>query len=139
MLTKTDMFSSYIRKGGYVHLVETTMSLKDEIHQLHAQLCNGLADPIRILILYSLADNAHHVNELSEKTNIPQPTISRHLKILRERGLVISRRDGQYIHYSLADKRVIDALDLLRAVMADNLKERAQIVVDASSLSESHN
>ncbi len=112
------------------------MSLKDEIHQLHAQLCNGLADPIRILILYSLADNAHHVNELSKKTNIPQPTISRHLKILRERGLVTSRRDGQYIHYSLADERVIDALDLLRAVMADNLKEQAQIVVDASNLSE---
>ena len=103
------------------------MSLKDEIHQLHAQLCNGLADPIRILILYSLADNAHHVNELSEQTNIPQPTISRHLKILRERGLVVSQRSGQYVKYSLADKRVIDALDLLRAVMADDFKKRGQL------------
>jgi len=103
------------------------MSLKDEIHQLHAQLCNGLADPIRILILYSLADGAQHVNELTEKVNAPQPTISRHLKILRERGLVRSERDGQYIHYSLADERVIDALDLLRAVMADNFKKRGQL------------
>ena len=103
------------------------MSLKDEIHQLHAQLCNGLADPIRILILYSLADNSYHVNELSEQMNIPQPTVSRHLKILRERGLVTSQRSGQYIHYSLADKRVIDALDLLRAVMADDFKKRGQL------------
>ncbi len=108
------------------------MSLKDEIHQLHAQLCNGIADPIRILILYSLADDAHYVNELSEKTYIPQPTISRHLKILRERGLVIAQRKGQYVHYSLADERVIEALDLLRAVMADNLKERAKIAVAAA-------
>lgn len=107
------------------------MSLKDEIHQLHAQLCNGLADPLRILILYSLADGAHHVNELAEKTNAPQPTVSRHLKILRERGLVVSERDGQYIRYSLADKRVINALDLLRLVMADNLKRRAEVVSQA--------
>ena len=113
------------------------MSLKDEIHQLHAQLCNGLADPIRILILYSLADNAYHVNELSEQMNIPQPTVSRHLKILRERGLVVSQRSGQYVHYSLADERVIDALDLLRAVMADDLKKRAQVAVAAASASES--
>ncbi len=104
------------------------MSLKDEIHQLHAQLCNGLADPLRILILYSLADGARHVNELAEKTNAPQPTVSRHLKILRERGLVASTRSGQYVHYSLADERVIDALDLLRLVMADNLKKQAEIV-----------
>ena len=107
------------------------MSLKDEVHQLHAQLCNGLADPLRILILYSLANGARHVNELAEKTNAPQPTVSRHLKILRERGLVVSERSEQYIHYSLADKRVIDALDLLRAVMADGLKKRAEVVVQA--------
>ena len=113
------------------------MSLKDEIYQLHAQLCNGLADPIRILILYSLSDTPHHVNELADKTEIPQPTISRHLKILRERGLVASERDGQYVQYSLADQRVIDALDLLRAVMADNFKKRAQIAVagDSDSIS----
>ena len=103
------------------------MSLKDEIHQLHAQLCNGLADPLRILILYSLADGARHVNELAEKTNSPQPTVSRHLKILRERGLVVSQRSGQFNHYSLADERIIDALNLLRAVMADGLKKQAQV------------
>ena len=113
------------------------MSLKDEVHQLHAQLCNGLADPIRILILYSLADTPHHVNELANKTDTPQPTISRHLKILKERGLVVSQRDGQYVQYSLADRRVIDALDLLRAVMADNFKKRAQIAVASDSDSTS--
>ncbi len=113
-------------------------NLREEIHQLHAQLCNGLADPIRILLLYSLAEKSSHVNELAEETSIPQPTVSRHLKTLRERGLVTSERKGQYIRYQLADKRVIDALDLLRAVMADNLKERAQIAVAATQASKSN-
>ena len=105
--------------------------LREEIHQLHAQICSGLADPVRILILYSLSEKPRHVNELSEQTSLPQPTVSRHLKTLRERGLVSAQRDGQYVHYHLADKRIIDALDLLRAVMADNLKERAQIAIAA--------
>ncbi|MCP4138823.1 MAG: helix-turn-helix transcriptional regulator [Chloroflexi bacterium] len=113
------------------------MSLKDEVHQLHAQLCNGLADPIRILILYSLSGGAKHVNELTEEVNVPQPTISRHLKILRERALVRSERKGQYIHYSLADERVIDALDLLRAVMADNFKKHGQLADEVARGSSS--
>lgn len=86
-----------------------------------------IADPLRILLLYTLADSPCNVNELAEHVNLPQTTVSRHLKILRERGMVLARREGQFVYYQLADQRVIQALDLLRAVMADHLKERAQI------------
>ena len=105
----------------------------EEVNQLHAHLCSGLADPARILILYSLAQKTCHVNELADELSLPQPTISRHLKTLRERGLVAAQRKGQYIHYTLADKRVIDALDILRAIMADNLRERAEIAWAAAN------
>ena len=111
--------------------------LKEEIHQMHAHLCSGLADPARIIILYSLAEKRSHVNELSEELNIPQPTVSRHLKTLRERGLVTAERDGQYVHYQLADQRVINALDILRAIMADNLQEQAQIAIAATQITQS--
>ena len=107
-------------------------NLREEIHQLHAQICSGLADPIRILILYSLSEKSCHVNELSKDANLPQPTVSRHLKRLRESGLVVARREGQFIYYQLQDSRVIEALNLLRAVMADNLKKRAQIAAAAT-------
>lgn len=112
-------------------------NLQEEVHQLHAHICSGLADPARILILYVLAEKSCHVNELATELNLPQPTVSRHLKTLRERGLVISKRDAQYIHYHLADQRVIAALDLLRAVMADNLKEQAQIALAAAQANQS--
>jgi ArsR family transcriptional regulator len=57
-----------------------------------------------------------------------QPSVSRHLKMLRERGLVRAEREGVTVTYSLADERLIDALDLLRAVMRDRLTERAELV-----------
>lgn len=101
--------------------------LKEEVNELHANICNGLADPVRILLLYKLFEKPSNVNDLANSVNISQPTVSRHLKILKERGLVIPRREGQFVYYHLADQRIIEALDLMRAVMADNLSERARI------------
>jgi DNA-binding transcriptional ArsR family regulator len=101
--------------------------LKQEIHQLHSRLCAGLADPKRILLLYALADGPRNVSNLTETLALPQPTISRHLKLLRERGLVLAERDGQSVFYSLTDRRVIQALDLLRTVLADMLESQANL------------
>jgi DNA-binding transcriptional ArsR family regulator len=60
-------------------------------------------------------------------TGVSQPSISRHLKILRERGLVRGKRDGASIEYRLADHRLIEALDILCQVMRDQLQHRANI------------
>jgi len=102
-------------------------TLTEEINLLHAQICQGLADPTRILILYLLDEHPHYVTELAEKLDATQPTVSRHLKMLRERGLVTAAREGNTVHYALHDRRVIQALDLLREVMADTLAERADL------------
>jgi DNA-binding transcriptional ArsR family regulator len=107
-------------------------SLKDEINKLHAQVCSGLADPNRILILYKLAEAPHNVSELAASLEIPQPTVSRHLKVLRERSMVNADRDGQSVYYSLADDRIIQALDLLRAILADSLESQVDLARTAS-------
>lgn len=102
-------------------------SLSNEINALHAGLCSALADPGRILILYALNEGPLTVTELTEALDISQPTTSRHLNLLRERGLVTSQRDGQSVINSLADPRVIEALDILRAILARNLKNQAAL------------
>ena len=102
--------------------------LREEITRLHAQVCSGLAYTNRILILYTLSKKSLNVGELSDHLGIPQPTTSRHLKILRERGMVVSERDAQSVYYRLADQRVIEALDLLRSVLNDQLEAQAQLL-----------
>lgn len=103
-------------------------ALETEILQLHAEVCAGLADPTRIIILYTLLQGPRNVTEIYSELNMQQPLVSRHLKILRERGMVTTQRRGTVVVYSLADKRLIQALDLLRAVMHDNLAKRAELV-----------
>lgn len=109
-------------------------NLREEVVRLHAQVCSGLADPNRILIIYSLADGPRSVNEIANHMELPQPTVSRHLKILRERGIVRTERDGQNIFYRLSDHRFVQALDLLRATLADQLKDQALLAKQANEI-----
>ncbi len=100
--------------------------LEQEIHLLHKRVCYALGDPSRLLILYALADGPMCVNELVRALRMSQSTASRHLAVLRERGLAGPERRGTAIYYHLTDRRVIQALDLLRALLA------AQIQADSN-------
>ena len=102
--------------------------LETEVLQLHAEICAGLADPSRIMILYSLSEGPRNVTEICNALEMPQPSVSRHLKILRERRMVTTVRQGTVVQYSLADRRLIEALDLLRAVLRDGIAKRAELI-----------
>jgi ArsR family transcriptional regulator len=102
--------------------------LKEEVIQLEADFCSALSDPTRIFILYALSERPLNVTELTNELGIPQPTTSRHLKVLRDRGLVLTERQGTVITYHLADPRIVQAMDLLRSAMRDRLTRRANLV-----------
>jgi DNA-binding transcriptional ArsR family regulator len=94
----------------------------EEIELLHGRICQALADPTRISVLYELADGPRHVSALVEVLGQPQGTVSRHLRVLHQRGLVVTHRIGTKIEYRLKDDRVVQALDLMRALLADQLE-----------------
>jgi DNA-binding transcriptional ArsR family regulator len=114
----------------YLNMNMLTQNLKQEISQLEANLCSAFADPTRILILYALNEHPHNVTELTNELGTTQSTTSRHLKILRERGLVHTNRQGTTITYELADERLIEALDILRAVLRDTITAKADLVAE---------
>jgi ArsR family transcriptional regulator len=100
---------------------------ESEVMQLHAEVCAALSEPKRIMLIYELSASPRHVNDLASALSTPQPVVSRHLKVLRERGVVTAERQGSMVVYSLSDSRVVQALDLLRAFMATTLAERARV------------
>jgi len=101
--------------------------LETEVLQLHAEICAGLADPKRIMILYQLSNGSCNVTELVNKLKMQQPMVSRHLKVLRERGMVRAERQGAEVIYSVSDERLIQALDMLRSVLRDTLTKRGEL------------
>jgi ArsR family transcriptional regulator len=105
-----------------------TAILSAEITQLHADICSALGDPNRILLLYALADQPRTVNDLAAEVGLSQSATSRHLKVLRERGLVHALRQGMRVEYSLNDPHIIQALDLLRLVLRNSIAHRASLL-----------
>ena len=101
-------------RGGIVDA-----QLKREVNLLHANVCQALADPTRILILYALGEAPRHVSELADSLEAPQSTVSRHLKVLKDAGLVIEEPHGTRRIYRLHDQGVAAVEEYLRQVWGD--------------------
>lgn len=97
----------------------------EELELMHRNICQALGDPKRIQILYALHENPQNVTTLANSLETPQPTISRHLAVLRQRSLVSTERNGTEVIYSLAEPRMIDILDVMRTMLRDMLDRQA--------------
>ena len=94
-----------------------------QLFKHQASICKTLADPKRLMILHELRDAEASVGQLVASLGLPQANVSQHLAILRERGIVTTRRKGTTIYYSLANPKIGEACDLVREVLADQLSQ----------------
>jgi DNA-binding transcriptional ArsR family regulator len=101
---------------------------EEELVRLQAEFCKGMAHPKRIQILRTLKNGEKSVNELAKLTGIPQANMSQHLALLRQFGLLNTRRDGTNIYYSISDHRIVEACELVRICIGERLK-KSQIVL----------
>jgi DNA-binding transcriptional ArsR family regulator len=99
-----------------------------DFYCLHSDLCKTLANEKRQRILDALRRGERTVSELQARTEIPQATLSQHLGILRTKGVVIARRDGAHVHYSISNPKIFQAFDLISEVMAEQLEVRKSTV-----------
>lgn len=94
---------------------------RDELMRLHASVCKGLADPKRLLIIDALRNGEMAVSDICDALELPQANVSQHLAILRDKGLVRTRRDGQRVLYRLTSQKITAAMDMLRDVMNEQI------------------
>ena len=72
-----------------------------------------LSNPDRLLLLCQIAQGERCVSDLEEALDIHQPTLSQQLGVLRDEGLVATRRDGKRIYYSMASKEALAVMQVL--------------------------
>jgi DNA-binding transcriptional ArsR family regulator len=73
----------------------------------------ALANEDRLLLLCQLSGGELSVGEIEELLDLHQPTLSQQLRVLRQEGLVSTRRDGKRIYYSVADSKILALLGVL--------------------------
>ncbi|MBI3163320.1 MAG: helix-turn-helix transcriptional regulator [Chloroflexi bacterium] len=102
------------------------------IYELHAGICHTLANPKRLEIIDKLRTRELSVTELTEALEISQANLSQHLSLMRQRGIVTTRREGLNIYYSLSNPKIIQACDLMRQVLLEYLEAGAELAREQS-------
>ena len=89
---------------------------KRQLFQLFAHVAKALAHPNRLELIEAIAQGERSVVALAKSCNRPISNVSHHLHILRNAGLLVSRKEGQQVIYGLADERVTDVVSGIHRV-----------------------
>ena len=96
---------------------------------MHADVCRVLTDPKRLMLLDTLRSGERSVGELAAAIGVALPNASQHLAVLRTAGLVEGRRDGTSIVYRLSEPAIVDACDIIHAIVERRLSRPARATV----------
>ncbi|MBI4317487.1 MAG: helix-turn-helix transcriptional regulator [Chloroflexi bacterium] len=110
--------------------------VSEQIYAMHAQVCKTLADSKRLRIINVLRDGEMTVGDMARALGLRQANLSQHLTLLRERGVVTTRRQGLNIYYSLSSPKIVQACELMREVLAEHLARSAQLSRDLQTTAE---
>lgn len=92
------------------------------IYSLQADLCKALSHPTRLQILDLLSERERTVEELIRLIAIGQSNLSQHLAALRQRRLVVARREGANVYYSLSSPRIAEACNFTKRLLVELLE-----------------
>lgn len=106
------------------------------IFQLHAQLCATMANPIRLEIIDLLRDGERSVGELAAGAETSQANMSQHLNVMRQRGIVDTRREGVTIYYRLTNPKMLKAFDILREILFEQLRKDQALIEKLTAISK---
>ncbi|MBA4378344.1 MAG: transcriptional regulator [Gemmatimonas sp.] len=96
-----------------------------KLYEMQAELCKTLSNPKRLEILDILKDAGEIcVNELAERLEIPKANTSQHLAVLRQAGVVNTRKDGINVYYSLRSQKITEACSLTRTILVERLEDQ---------------
>jgi ArsR family transcriptional regulator, virulence genes transcriptional regulator len=101
--------------------------ISEEIFRLQAELCQSFASPQRLMIINELKNGSKSVGELSRNLNLKQSHTSQLLAVLRKVGVIAPERRGNAVYYSLANPQIITACELVRSIIAEDLKRQKEI------------
>ncbi|MCL4507931.1 MAG: metalloregulator ArsR/SmtB family transcription factor [Chloroflexi bacterium] len=98
-----------------------------DLFERQARLCQVLADPKRLRLLHALRHGERTVGDLAGMIEVSYSNVSQHLAIMREAGLVSTRREGTSIFYHITYPQIVAACDMVRLVLQAQLEEAAAL------------
>ena len=107
--------------------------MEDQIYAYHAEMCQVLSHPKRLEAINVLRDGETSVTELSQKLGLPIGNLSQHLAMMRERRILISRKEGNVVYYRIANPKLLQVFDMLREMLFEQIRQDAALIQGKTS------
>jgi DNA-binding transcriptional ArsR family regulator len=95
--------------------------MRQQLSEFKADFFKALAHPLRISILDALRDGELTVNEIGQRFDVEQANASQQLAVLRNRNIVVTRKEGANVYYSVSDKSIFKLLDAAKEIFNHHL------------------
>jgi ArsR family transcriptional regulator len=95
---------------------------------LQAELCQSLSNATRLRIIQILKESPKSVGDISAELNMAQPTVSRHLAVLRASGLLTANRKAQEVFYEIANPKVVVVCEMMRSILAEREVQHSNLL-----------
>ncbi len=108
---------------GLAMTTETTfpsLITQDEDIERASRSLKAMSHPLRLKILCTLGDQEISVQDIVEHVGTSQSNISQHLAILRDKGILFSRKDANRVYYKVGDARTLRLIDMMREVFCSS-------------------
>ncbi|MBI5057538.1 MAG: winged helix-turn-helix transcriptional regulator [Nitrospirae bacterium] len=102
--------------------------MSKKLFEIHADICKTLGNAKRIEILSVLENKELSVGEIADRLGISTSNVSQHLAVMKQKGILTSRRDKNNIFYRVSNEKVITACGLMREVLLDKFQEGHKMV-----------
>ena len=112
-------------------------AMQDSLRRFKADIFQALAHPTRLAIIENLEQGELSAGELLEKLSVEQANLSQHLAVLRAKQLVVNRKAGNQVFYSVRDPIILKVLALMRRYFYTHLQEAMELLGEMAPQGES--
>ena len=107
--------------------------MEDQIYTYHAEMCKVFSHAKRLELINVLREKEISAGELGEILGLTPANLSQHLSMMRERHILVSRKEGNMVYYRIANPRLLEAFDLLREIMFEQIRQDAALIQGRTS------
>ena len=102
--------------------------MEDQIYTYHAEMCQVFSHPKRLEVINILRDGEMTVTELAGKLGLTVGNLSQHLSMMKERHILLSRKDGNMVYYRIANPKLIRCFDMMREMLFEQIRQDAALL-----------
>jgi len=102
--------------------------MEQTIYTYHAEMCKVFSHPKRLELINALRDGEMSVSDLSQLLELSPANLSQHLSMMRDRHILLARKEGNMVYYRIANPKLIRCFDMMREMLFEQIRQDAALL-----------